>query len=95
MTKPPVFDIDTMAIDAIRTADHFVASLFIGRGEYKTEKRPTVSAARAAAKALEAEPGFTRRAIIYAISREGVATMLTDALINSLEAKYKTGKAQR
>lgn len=93
--KPSDFDIDTMAIDAIRTADHFLASLFIGRGQYKIEKRATVVAAREAARALNAEPGFTRRAIIYAVSADGRATMLTDALINSLEAQYKSGKAQR
>ena len=37
-------DIETRAVAAIREADHFTASLFLGRGQYRVEKRPTVLA---------------------------------------------------
>jgi hypothetical protein len=37
--------IETRAIEAIRRADHFTASLFLGRGQYRVERRPTILAA--------------------------------------------------
>jgi hypothetical protein len=55
-------DIESRAIDAIRSADHFTASLFLGRGQYRVEKRPTVLAAMQAAREIETDPAaHTRR----------------------------------
>jgi hypothetical protein len=48
--RPMTFDaIETRAVEAIRHADHFTASLFLGRGQYRVERRPTVLAAMQAA----------------------------------------------
>jgi hypothetical protein len=58
----------------------FTATLFVGRGEYLVEKRPTVLAAMEAASAIESDArAHTRRALIYAIGRDGHATLLTAA----------------
>lgn len=78
-------DIDTRAVEAIRKADHFTATLFLGRGQYRVEKRPTVLAAMQAAREIETDPRtFTRRASIYAIAPDGYATLLTAGLIAKL-----------
>ncbi|MEY9460321.1 hypothetical protein [Bradyrhizobium ottawaense] len=70
---------------AIRKADHFTASIFLGRGKYRIEKRSTVIAAMQAAREIESDPAaFTRRAIIYAIAPDGHATLLTPAVIAKL-----------
>ena len=72
-------------IEAIRRADHFTASLFLGRGQYRVARRPTVLVAMQAAREIESEPRvFTRRALIYAIAPDGHATLLTAALIAKL-----------
>jgi hypothetical protein len=45
----------------------------------------TVLDAVRAARAIESEPGaYTRRALIYAIAKDGHATLLTAALIEKL-----------
>ncbi|WP_375791192.1 hypothetical protein ACE102_07525 [Bradyrhizobium sp. vgs-9] len=78
-------DIETRAVAAIRSADHFTASLFLGRGQYRVERRPTVLAALQAAREIEQDPAaHTRRALIYAIAPDGHATLLTAALIAKL-----------
>jgi hypothetical protein len=78
-------EIETRAVTAIREADHFTASLFLGRGQYRVERRPTVLAAMQAAREIEADPAaHTRRAIIYAIAPDGYATLITAALIAKL-----------
>ncbi|MEH2536588.1 MULTISPECIES: hypothetical protein [unclassified Bradyrhizobium] len=85
------------AIDAIRAADHFTASVFLGRGQYRVEKAATVFDAVRAARTLETEPGaYTRRALIYAIAQYGHTTLLTAALIEKLrilanQSKQRTG----
>ena len=77
--------IETRSIEAIRKADHFSASLFIGRGQYLIERRHTVLAAMDAAREIEQDPrAGTRRAMIYAIAADGYATVLTAALIAKL-----------
>jgi hypothetical protein len=87
--------IETRAIEAIRRADHFTASLFLGRGQYRVERRPTVLAAMQAALEIEHDPrACTRRALIYAIAPDGHATLLTAALIEKLRnlANQSKGK---
>ncbi|WFU45585.1 hypothetical protein QA640_47170 (plasmid) [Bradyrhizobium sp. CB82] len=84
-------EIETRAVAAIRSADHFTASIFLGRGQYRIKKRSTVLAAMQAARELENDPAaFTRRAIIYAIAPDGHATLLTAALIAKLLSLLKT-----
>jgi hypothetical protein len=74
--------IETRAIEAIRHADHFTASLFLGRSKYRIEKRPTVLAAMQAAREIEQDPAaHTRRALVYAITPDGYATLLSAGLI--------------
>jgi hypothetical protein len=84
--QPMTFDaIETRAIEAIRRADHFTASLFLGRGQYRVERRPTVLAAIQAGREIEQDPAaHTRRAIVYAIAPDGHATLLTAGLIAKL-----------
>jgi len=78
-------EIETRAVVAIRRADHFTASIFLGRGKYRIEKRSTVIAAMQAAREIESDPAaFTRRALIYAIAPDGHATLLTAAVIAKL-----------
>jgi hypothetical protein len=78
-------DIDMLAVEAIRKADHFTTSLFLGRGQYRIEKRPTVLAAMHAAREIEQDPAaHTRRALIYGIAPGGHATLLTTALVAKL-----------
>ncbi len=73
------------AIEAIRNADHFVASLFVGRGEYAIKSAPTVIRAIERARELEKDSrAFTRRATISAVGKDGRATLLTDTLMNQL-----------
>lgn len=82
MTFDPI---ETRAVQAIRTADHFTATLFVGRGEYLVERRDTVLAVMQAASDIERDPrACTRRAMIYAIAADGHATLLTAALIAKL-----------
>lgn len=71
-------------IDAIRKADHFLASLFKGAGVYEKVKAPTVLAALDAAAKLENLSRRTMRCMIYAVAPDGRATLLTGALIERL-----------
>lgn len=81
---------EELAIGAIRNAQSFLASLFVGRGEYEKAGAPTIYGALAAAQLLESKHiKSTRRAIIYAVSHDNVATMLTYELINKLIAAAK------
>ena len=69
-------DIDMRAIEAIRGAAYFTATLAYGRGGYRVEERPTVLAAMDAAREIEQDPrAHTRRALIYAIAPDGHATL--------------------
>jgi hypothetical protein len=78
-------DIDARAVEAIRKADHFTATLFLGRGKYRIEKRPTVLAAMQAAREIEQDPAaHTRCALVYAITPDGYATLLSAGLIAKL-----------
>lgn len=77
-------------IEAIRGADHFLASLFIGHGEYKKAKAATVYAAEIAAADLESNYSkHTRRCILYAVGKDGRATMITRDLIDRLKQATK------
>jgi len=90
--KVPHPHIEARAIDAIRKADHFTASVFLGRGNYRVEKRPTVLAAIQAAREIESDPAtYTRRALIYAIAPDGHATLLTAELIRKLLSLHSKG----
>jgi hypothetical protein len=72
-------------VDAIRAADHFLASLFVGRGIYRKAEAPTVLAAIKAGKCLmDSEERPNARPIYYAVGKDGRATMLTQALIDRL-----------
>lgn len=72
-------------IEAIRHAQSYVASLFVGRGEYEKAGAPTIYGALAAAQLLESKHiKSTRRAIIYAVGHDNAATMLTYELIDHL-----------
>lgn len=78
-------------ISAIRSADRFVASVFVGRGQYVTGSAPNVIAALNIAYQLEADPrAFTRRATISAVSKEGVATFLSNELLARLGVNRKS-----
>ena len=76
-------------ITAIRHADHFMASLFRGAGEYEKRTAPTVLAAVKAGNEMAALARTTRRAIIYAIGADNRATMITMELIANLLALAK------
>lgn len=69
-------------IDAIRSADHFLASLFVGRGEYQVRSARNVKEALSIAPLLESAFPTTRKCIIYAVAKDGVATMLTYSMID-------------
>ncbi|WP_199805667.1 hypothetical protein [Bradyrhizobium lablabi] len=78
-------EVEARAVEAIRKADHFTASIFLGPGQYRIERPPTVLAAMQAAREIETEPGaVTRRALICAIAPDGHATLLTAALLAKL-----------
>jgi len=78
-------EIDKRAIEAIRGAAYFTATLAFGRGRYRVEERPTVLAAIQAAREIEQDPAaHTRRALVYAIAPDGHATLLTAELIAKL-----------
>lgn len=71
-------------IDAIRKADHFLASLFRGAGVYEKAKASTVIGALDEARKLESLSRRTMRCMIYAVAPDGRATLLTNALIERL-----------
>lgn len=77
---------EAMQISAIRSASFFVASLF-ANGGYQQRHGHTVRHALAQAAALEAEFTSHRRAMIYAVSRDGVSTFITNDLIQQLRRK--------
>lgn len=79
-------------IDAIRNADHFLASLFVGRGEYQVRSARTVKEALTVAPLLESAFPTTRKCIIYAVSKGGTATMLTYGAIDKLLAMVELPK---
>lgn len=74
-------------IDAIRAADHFMASLFKGAGQYDKATAANVRLALDEARKLENAARGTQRAMIYAIGKDGRATFLTTALIDKLFAQ--------
>jgi hypothetical protein len=84
--KPHPADIaaEAQMTDAIRGADHFLASLFKGAGEYEKTNTSTVLNALESAKIMEAQHKGTQRCIFYAVGPDGHATMLTRELINRL-----------
>lgn len=89
MTKrphPADLAADAAMVTAIRSADHFMASLFRGVGEYEKRTAPTVKAALDQAAMMEAQSKRTMQALIYAIGRDGRATMITRSLIDRLRA---------
>lgn len=74
MKAPHPTDLRDAAI--IRSAAHFSACVFLGRGRYeRADDLPTLAAAKAAGAALEAR--FGKRAMIYGVSAEGRAAMVT------------------
>lgn len=74
-------------IEAIRGADHFIASLFKGAGVYeKSAPEPTVMAALGSAAVMETLSRRTMRCMIYAVAPDGRATLLTRELIKRLMA---------
>lgn len=80
-------------IDAVRSADHFLASLFVGRGEYQVRSARTVKEALSVALLLESAFPSTRKCIIYAVSADSAkvqarnaVTMLTYGAIDKLIA---------
>jgi hypothetical protein len=77
---------EAQMIVAIRGADHFLASLFRGAGQYDKAPAPTVLAALRAGRAMEAGARGTQKSIIYAVGPDGRATMITYALIEKLAA---------
>lgn len=77
---------EAKAIDAIRKAERFVASIFIGRGRYATGEALTVQGALNVAAELELdERAHTRKAMISAVGSDGYATFLPPALIRRLK----------
>lgn len=77
-------------IDAIRTADHFIASLFRGVGQYQKASAKTVRGALQKGADMERLARTTQRCMIYAISTEGRATFLSAALIGRLLKMQET-----
>lgn len=75
---------ESQMIAAIRSADHFMASLFRGSGYYEKSTAPTVLSALYAAARMEGHCSTTQRCMIYAIGKDGRATFLTRALIDRL-----------
>lgn len=75
---------EAQMIDAIRSADRFMASIFRGAGEYTKLERPTVLQAIGAGNDLVTTLRINAQPIIYAIGSDGKATMLTRALIERL-----------
>jgi hypothetical protein len=70
--RTPSFAQSRAAYDAqqIERAAYFTAVLFLGRGQYAREERGSLPLAREAAQKLEAWYG--RRALVYAVTPEGL-----------------------
>lgn len=77
---------ETQMIAAIRGANHFLASLFRGAGQYDKAPAATVLDAVRAGRRMEQSARGTQRSIIYAVAPNGRATMITYALIDRLTA---------
>jgi hypothetical protein len=75
---------ESAMIQAIRAADHFLASLFVGRGRYEKQQAPTVLAALHARVAMRERFGVNQHGMIYAVQKDGHAVFITDALIAKL-----------
>ena len=75
---------EAQMISAIRNADYFIASLFVGTGKYEKMRGKTIKDAFAAGNKRVEELRSARRPILYAIGPDGRATMLTMALISRL-----------
>ena len=73
-------------VAAVRSADHFLASLFRGAGIYEKTKASTVAGALRAASNLENMSRRTQRCMIYAVGADGRATLLTNAFIDRMRA---------
>lgn len=78
-------------IEAIRNADHFLASLFRGIGSYEKVEAPTVLRALQMAADLEARSCSTKRCMIYAVAHDGHSTLVTKSLIERLKVKSSKG----
>lgn len=81
---PADIESEQQMVSAIRSADHFMASLFRGSGRYQKVTAPTVRAAINAAHNLENKSESTQRCMIYAVGNDGRATFLTQTLIDRL-----------
>lgn len=75
---------EAQMIAAIRTADHFLASLFCGYGRYDKTEASTVLSVLSAGARMEVDARGTQRCIFYAVGADGRATMLTRDLIDRL-----------
>ncbi len=71
-------------IEAIRGADHFLASLFKGAGVYEKAEAPTVAGAIKEAIRMEGLARGTQKSMLYAVGKDGRATLLTQALVQRL-----------
>jgi hypothetical protein len=91
MKKPHPAELaaEEQMISAIRSADHFMASLFRGAGHYDKASAPTVLAALKEGARLEGLARGTQRAMIYAVGKDGRATFLTPALIQRLKEAFR------
>lgn len=80
---------EAQMLEAIRGADYFLASLFVGRGHYDKAQVNTVLQAVVAGDLLKsAHPNNTRTPIIYAVASDRVATMITYELIERMKALH-------
>ena len=70
--------IETRAIEAIRRADHFTASLFLGRGQYRVARRPTVLAAMQAAREIENDLDKKGRLLLRYSGTENLARVMIE-----------------
>jgi hypothetical protein len=62
---------DMIDAKALSGATHFVASIFVGRGQYDKVQALTLEEARNAAHELVANHGSGRKALIYAVLADG------------------------
>lgn len=72
-------------IEAIRSADHFLASVFVGVGKYEKQKGTTLADAMRRGNEFVAVNRVNARPIFYAVGADGRATMITNALIERLK----------
>lgn len=86
MKKQHIADVaaEEAMITAIRGADHFLASLFVGAGQYEKERAPTVKQALGIGRRMVELRKARTRPLYFAVSKDGAATYLTPALIRRL-----------